>query len=68
MGMSATFWSGALSEPSGAERKLWPVVISGQEIVWVRGFPAPARLRPKDGARQALLIRELPGLEDARHE
>ncbi len=53
---------------SGAERRLWPVVVGGQEIVWLRGFPTPARLRPKDGARQALLIRELPGLEDARHE
>ena len=24
---------------TGTERKLWPVVASGQEIVWVRGFP-----------------------------
>jgi tRNA(Ile)-lysidine synthase len=53
---------------AGAERKLWPVVVSGQEIVWVRGFPTPERLRPKDGARQALLIRELPGGKDAWHE
>ena len=34
---------------TGMERKLWPVVVSGQEIVWVRGFPAPARLRPPGG-------------------
>jgi tRNA(Ile)-lysidine synthetase-like protein len=53
---------------SGAERQLWPVAVSGQEIVWLRGFPTPARLRPNHGARQALLIRELPGLEDVRHE
>ena len=53
---------------AGAERKLWPVVVSGEEIVWVRGLPTPERLRPKDGARQALLIRELPGGKDARHE
>ncbi len=53
---------------SGAVRQLWPVVISGQEIVWLRGFPTPARLLPKDGSRQALLIRELPGLEDVRHD
>jgi tRNA(Ile)-lysidine synthase len=53
---------------TGAERRLWPVVASGQEIVWLRGFPTPARLRPQDGARQALLIRELPSQEDARHE
>ena len=31
---------------TGPERKLWPVFLSGQEIVWVRGFPVPARLRP----------------------
>ena len=37
---------------TGPERKLWPVVVSGQEIVWVRGFPAPARLRPRDGAQR----------------
>jgi len=40
------------------ERKLWPVVVSGQEIVWVRGFPAPARLRPREDAKQALVIQE----------
>ena len=33
---------------TGTERKLWPVVVSGQEIVWVRGFPTPARLRPRE--------------------
>jgi hypothetical protein len=26
--------------------------------VWVRGFPAPARLRPREGAKQALVIQE----------
>ena len=45
---------------TGTERKLWPVVVSGQEIVWVRGFPTPARLRPGDGDHEALVIRELP--------
>ena len=43
---------------TGTERKLWPVVVSGQEIVWVRGFSTPARLRPPDGAPKALVIRE----------
>lgn len=45
---------------SSAERKLWPVVISGGEIVWVRGFPTPARLKPQNGQKEALLIREVP--------
>jgi tRNA(Ile)-lysidine synthase len=53
---------------AGTERKLWPVVVSGQEIVWVRGFPTPARLRPGDGDHEALVIRELPSPEDAKHE
>jgi tRNA(Ile)-lysidine synthase len=53
---------------SGTERKLWPVLVSGQEIVWVRGFPTPARLRPGDGAHEALMIRELARPEDPKHE
>jgi tRNA(Ile)-lysidine synthase len=43
---------------TGTERRLWPVVVSGQEIVWVRGFSTPARLRPPEGAPKALVIRE----------
>jgi tRNA(Ile)-lysidine synthase len=53
---------------TGTERTLWPVVVSGQEIVWVRGFPTPARLRPGDGDHEALVIRELPSREEAKHE
>jgi tRNA(Ile)-lysidine synthase len=41
------------------DRRLWPVVVNGDEIVWVRGFPAPAGLRAKPGG-EALLIRETP--------
>jgi len=41
------------------QRKLWPVVVSGEEIVWMRGFPVPARLRAKPGV-EAVLIREIP--------
>jgi tRNA(Ile)-lysidine synthase len=41
------------------ERKLWPVVQSGDEIVWARGFPSPAWLRAKPG-REAILIVEKP--------
>ncbi len=42
-----------------AERRFWPVVVSGDEIVWVRGFPSSARLRAKPG-RSAILIVEAP--------
>jgi tRNA(Ile)-lysidine synthase len=40
------------------ERRLWPVVASGDEIVWMRGFPVPARLRAK-AEQEAVLIREM---------
>jgi tRNA(Ile)-lysidine synthase len=41
------------------ERRMWPVVMNGAEIVWVRGFPSPARLRAKPG-RGAILIVDEP--------
>jgi len=41
------------------ERRLWPVIANGHEIVWVRGFLAPAKLRAKSG-QDAILIRETP--------
>ena len=43
------------------ERKLWPVIVSGDEIVWLRGFPSPAKLRAKPG-RDAVLIVERPAV------
>jgi len=41
------------------ERRLWPVVASGDEIVWMRGFPVPSRWLTKPG-QEAVLIREIP--------
>jgi tRNA(Ile)-lysidine synthetase-like protein len=41
------------------QRRLWPVAVSENEIVWMRGFPVPARLRPRLG-QEAVLIRETP--------
>jgi len=40
------------------ERKSWPVVVSGDEIVWVRGFPLPAHLRAKPGQAAILILDE----------
>jgi tRNA(Ile)-lysidine synthase len=40
-------------------RRLWPVAVSGDEIVWMRGFPVPARMRAEAG-QGAVLIRETP--------
>jgi tRNA(Ile)-lysidine synthase len=42
------------------EKRLWPVVLNGDEIVWVRGFPVHARLRAGEHWKQAIVIRESP--------
>jgi tRNA(Ile)-lysidine synthase len=42
---------------TGRERKLWPVVVSGNEVVWVRGFRTPQQLQPRAG-EEAIAIRE----------
>jgi tRNA(Ile)-lysidine synthase len=44
---------------TGPERKLWPVIVSGQDVVWVRGFPASTRLRPGNNYDKAVLLREV---------
>jgi tRNA(Ile)-lysidine synthase len=40
-------------------RSLWPVIVSGDEIVWMRGFPVPAKFGWKREG-EAVLIREVP--------
>jgi tRNA(Ile)-lysidine synthase len=45
------------------ERRLWPVAISGDEIVWMRGFPVPQQLRAQPD-REAVLIREMALVEE----
>jgi tRNA(Ile)-lysidine synthase len=42
-----------------AERRSWPVVASGDEIVWVKGFVPLAKLRASPG-RQAIVIVDNP--------
>jgi len=44
----------------GAEKKLWPVLVAGDELVWVRGFAVPAKFRCRAPAGNALVIREIP--------
>jgi tRNA(Ile)-lysidine synthase len=41
------------------ERGLWPVVVSGDELVWMRGFSPPAKYRSKPGCK-AIRIAEKP--------
>jgi len=45
------------------QRRLWPVAVSGEEIVWMRGFPVPAGLLAKE-RHEAVLIRESPWAVD----
>ena len=42
-----------------AERAGWPVVVSGESIIWVRGFPPPERFRPGSSTGQAVVIEEV---------
>ena len=53
-------------EVSASERKLWPVVESGGELVWMRGFPAPAAFAVRSGA--GVLIEELKMGPDGKTE
>lgn len=39
------------------QRRLWPVIVSGDEVVWVKGFPTSAKRQPIAG-RSAILIYE----------
>jgi tRNA(Ile)-lysidine synthase len=43
---------------SRSERQGWPVVVAGDQIVWMRGFEVPEELSPAPGKRLAILIHE----------
>ncbi len=43
-----------------AQKPFWPVVVSGEEIVWVPGFAPPERFRVRDESPAALLLEEVP--------
>jgi len=43
---------------SQPERRLWPVIVNGDEIVWMCGFPVPASWHAKR-EQEAILIREM---------
>ena len=44
---------------SDPQRRLWPVVEGGGEIIWMRGFPVPRKFS-WNGDGEAILIREVP--------
>jgi tRNA(Ile)-lysidine synthase len=43
---------------TGTERVLWPVALSGSEIVWIRGFPVSEKHCASDENDSVLLIEE----------
>jgi tRNA(Ile)-lysidine synthase len=40
------------------QRRGWPVIFSGGEIVWMRGFSIPIHLQPSPNETEAILIQE----------
>lgn len=46
-----------------AERSLWPVIVSGEEIVWVRGFPVAARFAARAGREAVAIVERTIGSE-----
>ncbi len=49
------------------ERRFWPVLLSGESIVWLRGFSVPDQYQPREDASQALLIEEVT-IENGAHQ
>ena len=45
----------------GAEKKSWPVIEAGGELVWMRGFAAPNGFTPSSGAARVIWICEARG-------
>jgi tRNA(Ile)-lysidine synthase len=50
------------------ERKLWPVVVSRDQLVWMKGFPVPAKHRAKPGRAAVLIVDEPLAREPATEE
>jgi tRNA(Ile)-lysidine synthase len=46
------------------ERRGWPVVVSGRDVVWVRGFPVARSFRWRASSQTGILIREEPAAEE----
>jgi tRNA(Ile)-lysidine synthase len=47
---------------TGWDKKFWPVMVSGEEIVWMRGFAAPETLQARNG--KVIWIRVIPDSHD----
>jgi tRNA(Ile)-lysidine synthase len=42
----------------GSEKKLWPVILSGGDLVWMRGFQPPEQFLPRDDTAETVLLQE----------
>lgn len=48
---------------TGAEKRLWPVAVAESgELVWMRGFAAPAAFQAREETTKAIWIREIAGM------
>jgi tRNA(Ile)-lysidine synthase len=45
---------------SRPERKSWPVIASGKDVIWVKGLAAPTQWQPSPDLKELVLIRHLP--------
>ena len=49
-----------------SQRKVWPVVVGGDEIVWVKGFAVPSRFRAKPGGNALVILETATPIEEER--
>ena len=52
-----------LQKIPAAERKLWPVVLSGKEIIWIPGLAPAAKFLLKSGGPGLVLEEVIPAKE-----
>ena len=55
-----------LQKIPATERKLWPVVLSGKEIIWMPGFAPAAKFLLKSGSAAGLVLEEVTPAKEAK--
>ena len=55
-----------LQKIPAAERKVWPVVTSGKEIIWIPGFAPGAKFLLKSGGGPGLMLEEVTAAKEAK--
>jgi len=41
------------------QKALWPVLVCGEEIIWIPGFPVTARFQPRNQGETAVAVEQL---------